>query len=371
MIHRGIAGRNYPGRAIRRPFAVVAESSRKNRIDTGALQSPGDGFLHPAGLNPPPSFVHDGPPQVVPLRSALGSPNFESVQMDIESSFRSLGLSHDKFGRDHNWHYHPEFELVWVRHGEGTRFIGDSIEPYGDDDVVLIGSNLPHCYHQACLSTADSPDSAAVVLQFRPEIFQASVFELAELRPIEALLRDAKFGLQVRGRSAERVRSLMRDLPEAAALPRLIGLLEILDTLACAGSDLRRLASADYDISDDLAERNRRRIETVHSYVRANMAYDINQAEAARLTGLTPSAFSRFFRKMTGQTFVRFVNSVRVTEACRRLAETNECITEIAFSCGYWSIANFNRQFSQLKRMNPTQFREHRSQLHVDRLFVG
>jgi len=367
---RGLAGHSRSQTAARPSLAVIGDGRRQHPIE-GGFANAGENVHRLTINNLPHPGAGDGYAVATSRKASFGSPNFESVRVEAGSSFRSFGLSNDMIGRDHDWHYHPELELVWIRRGQGTRFIGDSIEPYEDGDIVLIGANLPHCYHRTSPIACDSAESAAVVVQFRSEAFDSALAELAELRPVRVLLNDAKYGLHVGGKTAERLRVLMGNLPESAALPRLIGLLEILDALTCAGGDLRRLASADYDISDDLAERNRCRIETVHDYVRQNLAYGINQAEAARLTGLTPSAFSRFFRKMTGQTFVRFVNSVRIAEACRLLAETNECVTEIAFSCGYWSIANFNRQFAQFKCMNPTQFREHRSQINAPRSLAG
>ena len=42
------------------------------------------------------------------------------------------------------WHFHPEMELVYVRKSNGTRFIGDNIEPFEKGELFLIGENLPH-----------------------------------------------------------------------------------------------------------------------------------------------------------------------------------------------------------------------------------
>lgn len=294
-------------------------------------------------------------------------PNFETVETDTDSSFRSMRFSCVSFEQDHTWHYHPEYELTWIMRGQGTRFVGDSIERYRTDDLVLMGPNLPHCYHDEPQLPARRGGADLVVLQFRPQTFGSDFMGLPEARSIAALLRAAKSGFQVQGKTAERAREMMRQILDKSGIARLTSLLELLELLSHGGTDLRPLASADYHINNDINTTNRRRIEMIHRHVREHLDDEINQADVARLVGLTPSAFSRFFRRATGQTFVGFVNILRVNEACRKLAETDTCITEIAFSCGYWSIANFNRQFLHQKGMNPTQFRERRMWLVENR----
>src|SRR6185437_4164256 len=42
------------------------------------------------------------------------------------------------------WHYHPEFELVYVEADAGIRHVGRHISTYTQNDLVFIGGNLPH-----------------------------------------------------------------------------------------------------------------------------------------------------------------------------------------------------------------------------------
>jgi AraC-like DNA-binding protein len=290
-------------------------------------------------------------------------PKFENVQTDNESSFCSLWFSCARLADDHTWHYHPEFELTWIVRSAGTRFVGDSIERYEPNDLVLLGPNLPHCWHDETDLGAQEHGSEAVVLQFRPESFGGDFLGLPELAPINRLFRASKCGLHIQGETAARVQSSMKSIFRKTGLERLMGLLEILQVMAQAPNDLRALASADYHITNDITETNRQRIEFIHRYVRQNLGREVSQSEIAALVGLTPPAFSRFFRKATGQTFVGFVNILRINEVCRLLMESEEGITDIAMNCGYNNIANFNRQFLALKGMNPTQFREQRSRM--------
>jgi len=79
--------------------------------------------------------------------------------------------------------------------------------------------------------------------------------------------------------------------------------------------------------------------------------------------GMSESRFSRFFRRATGNTFVDFVNRVRINRACQLLMESDRYITQICYDVGFNNVANFNRRFREIKGMTPSEFRhqaEHR-----------
>ena len=43
-------------------------------------------------------------------------------------------------------HSHPEFELVYIKKGFGKRVIGNNINEFKEDELVLVGPNLPHAW---------------------------------------------------------------------------------------------------------------------------------------------------------------------------------------------------------------------------------
>jgi len=55
------------------------------------------------------------------------------------------------------------------------------------------------------------------------------------------------------------------------------------------------------------------------------------------------------FRRATGNTFVDFVNRVRINRACQLLMESDRYITHICYEVGFNNVANFNRRFLEIK----------------------
>ncbi|MCH5596731.1 cupin domain-containing protein [Niabella ginsengisoli] len=124
---------------------------------------------------------------------------YEIVRSDPGSSFRLL---HHKMVKssDFIWqyHYHPEFELVYVPRGSGTRHVGNHLSTYHQGDLVLIGSNLPHSGFG--LNSTDLHEE--VVLQITPEVFS---FDFPEMTAIEPLLELSKYGLAFSPRIQDQV----------------------------------------------------------------------------------------------------------------------------------------------------------------------
>lgn len=77
--------------------------------------------------------------------------------------------------------------------------------------------------------------------------------------------------------------------------------------------------------------------------------------DVAAAAGLSPAHFSHVFRHETGQTFTRFVQARRVTEAKRLLESTKQSVTNICFACGFSNLTHFNRIFRRFEHCSPSQ----------------
>jgi AraC-like DNA-binding protein/ligand-binding sensor protein len=98
-------------------------------------------------------------------------------------------------------------------------------------------------------------------------------------------------------------------------------------------------------------------VERVLRMVREDLEKDWTLAEAAKIANMNPAYFSDVFRRKTGTTFTQFLASLRVEKARTLLESTNLRVSEIAFSCGFRSISQFNRRFKELTGHSPNDLR--------------
>lgn len=280
-------------------------------------------------------------------------PLFEKVTVPAGASWALLDRRLDD-GIPFEWHYHPEFELTLTLNSRGQRYIGDSIEPYEDGDLVLLGPNLPHTWYSvACYDRGRSHH--AVVMWFT-EVWAASITEtLAEMRTIRPLLAEAGRGVAFSDEAAAAARPIIETIPRHAPADRLVRLMEVLALLAgdagrvpiaAPGSDRLKVASPDQP-------RIARVLDHIHEHYREPIAV----TTLAGVAALSPSGFHRLFRRHTRLTVTEYVAQLRIGQACALLVSGEQPIAHIADAVGYANLAHFNRQFRAAKGMTPRAFR--------------
>ncbi len=277
-------------------------------------------------------------------------PVFEKVPRRDWESFHCEVVEGPDYGT--RWHFHPELQLTLALKSSGHRVIGDNIAPLADGDLVLVGSNLPHVWHQDTGSKA--ADVHAIIVRFTEDFLGRDFMSMPEMEMVTRLFRRAARGLEVRGKTLEDVSTHMQRLAASTGLARVIELLSILDILARA-KDLIPLASAAYEPTLQAADQDR--MERVCDYIHTHLTEDIDRAGLAKLAHLSEGAFSRFFKSRTGKTVPEYINEVRIGRACRLIAEDDHNITDIALDCGYRNLANFNRRFREVTGVTPRDYR--------------
>ncbi|NOZ23508.1 MAG: AraC family transcriptional regulator [Planctomycetes bacterium] len=106
-----------------------------------------------------------------------------------------------------------------------------------------------------------------------------------------------------------------------------------------------------------IEEEQNRPVALVMQLIDIRFREDLTLGEVAEHVGLSPSYFSRLFRRTTGMTFVEFLTMRRIEEARNLLLTTSMKVIDIAYHVGYADQSYFNKKFRELVGLTPLEFR--------------
>lgn len=271
--------------------------------------------------------------------------------VDSNNSFtlkNTIGQSFDGL-----WHFHDEYELIYIWEGRGEKIIGDNVSNLNKGDLLFLGSDLPHLF--SC--DQDFPmkhRSGSLVVHLNNRFFTENFFACPELGPVSELFNKSKSGVQFYG-DTERIASRIKQMFELGKTECLLEILSVLNTLS-KNYDYELLASSGY--APGFGKKDYQRINKACKYVMENFQGEISLDDVVDIVGLTKAAFCRYFKKVTGKTFFTYVKEYRIGHACKLLMETNLNVTEVSYKCGFNTISNFNKQFKTIMGTNPSTYRE-------------
>jgi AraC-like DNA-binding protein len=277
-------------------------------------------------------------------------PHFKPIPCDDSNLFKAVIQESEK-EFDYPWHYHPEYELIYVKRSHGMRYVGNSIENFSDDDLVLLGSNLPHCW----VNSADQQLPAqAIVVYLKEEFLDKTWMQSREFEAIRALLGSSSKGIKFDRAVALRLKEKCTELCRLSSLEKLMMLLNILQELA---NTKEYSFLCEQGFSYELNPSYNDRINTVYKFIENNYHKKISLADIAAEVHMSEEYFSRFFRKIMKKSFFEFLNEYKINRACKMLIETDKQISEICYASGFESIPFFYRQFKKFKNCQPSHYR--------------
>jgi len=285
-------------------------------------------------------------------RSAnIAQPDLELVAVPRDESFKVW--SHGYPYRTVRWHFHPEYEIHLITSTTGKFFVGDHIGSFEPGNLVMTGSNLPHNWVSS-VPQETRVDERCLVLQFDAEFATRAIAAFPELKRVEPLLDASRWGVLFTPKAGMAAEPIMREMLGAQGIRRITLFVALLDVLLQSTEQVK-LASAAY--RSDSASYAETHINHVLAYIGKNLSQELRETELAELAGQSVSAFSRYFRRHAGLTFVQYVNRLRINLACQLLMAAELSITDICYQVGFNNLSNFNRQFLLLKEMPPSRWR--------------
>lgn len=254
------------------------------------------------------------------------------------------------------WNYHPEYEIHLIRRGTGKFIVGDHIGTFEAGHVSLIGSGLPHDWVSDLLP-GEVINGRDVVIQFDPTWVEQSALIMPEIAEVKALLEEASRGLEFIGSSAASAAVEIEAIGVSSGARRLRHLFHLFSILVEAPPH-ERLYLADEWFRPQLDGQAAAVVDLVLEYVFNNYVGSVKMSEAAEMVGMSDPAFSKYFKRATGQNFSDLVRKLRLAHAKRLLERTEKPISEICYDVGFSNLSNFNRHFLNEANETPRQYRK-------------
>ncbi|MEN9572110.1 MAG: hypothetical protein RL172_3341 [Bacteroidota bacterium] len=278
----------------------------------------------------------------------------EAIQPDADSSFKILLTPrlNDLF----YWHFHPEYEIVYVEAGSGTRHIGDHIAAYKNSDLALIGPNIPHLNFDYGVKAVVE----TVVVQMKEHFLGADFFALPEIAAINQLFEKARSGLVFYGETKNLAGQKLKTLTSLSHFDQLLTLLQVFQLLA---NSTEYIQLQERPLAKASALKEQQRMQQVMHYVELHYHQQVDVNKVAAMVHLSTAAFCRYFKKNTRFTFTDFVNQYRINQAKKILMQQQQ-VTAACFECGFENLSHFNKTFKKITGENPTAFKKRQASFY-------
>lgn len=133
---------------------------------------------------------------------------------------------------------------------------------------------------------------------------------------------------------------------------------------AAAFSEIQGLKAPELEWGDFPVERELPKSSPIYpavAYVHNHRQEMVTMNDMARLCHLSPSYFSRLFRREMGENFINYVNRIKVQWAKERLRSSNDSVVQIAQELGYMDSSYFISVFKKFEGTTPLAYRQHKS----------
>lgn len=261
------------------------------------------------------------------------------------------------------FHWHREYEIIRIKEGIFHLFLEKEELTVCPGDVVFIPEGIIH---------GGIPESC---------VYECVVFDLKALLSATETLRcyirqitEGQIGVRYHytKEDAKVCRSVRRlfhalsrqeagfELSAVGALYTFLGLVFQFEYYSRKPAAVHTLAAAPVRHKEKTEA-----IRPVLSYIEASYGSHITLDKLAGLAGMSPKYFCRYFRSITHQSPVEYVNYYRVERACCLLSATDQSVTEIGYSCGFHDTAYFIRVFKRLKNVTPRQYRKQTADIGI------
>ena len=249
-------------------------------------------------------------------------------------------------------HRQDTWELTYIVYGKGTRILGDSETEFAEGDIVFIPPHIPHCWKYEQDHVDADGCVAYYILTFKTEFIDRCLSAFPEITERLERLKSVSTVLSFDNDASNVISDMLHKMAHEDAselLPYVFRMVLLLSNRAANATVIGRFAETD---------RTSERIKKVKDFTQSNYARTITIDMIAEHVGMNRSSFCTFFKKATGQTYITYLNKLRVDRACYLLRQGNFNVTEVCYMVGFNDVPYFNRCFKNNRGMSPKEYAE-------------
>lgn len=248
-------------------------------------------------------------------------------------------------------HIHDYYEIYYLASGKRRYFINHTLYDIDCGDIILVNKGDIH--------RTQVVESGHRYTRYLIHFSQELVNKVSPIIPADDLLKCFQTKkIHIAAPSMHNFNSLLRKLETESRYDdeynKQLALVHFMELMI----DINKSSfQKNMKFADDLTEYEDR-IQSVCRYICNYYNRPINLEEIAKIAYMSPTYFSKKFKKVTGFGFNEYLNSVRVKMAINMLLETRYSITEIAMYCGYQDSNYFGDVFKKITGMSPSAYRK-------------
>ncbi len=242
-------------------------------------------------------------------------------------------------------HWHGHLEIIFIQKGKMAAYINDRKYMLKENDMLVVGSRELH-------STRTWGETDYLLLQI-PTDYLSRV-----LNQVPLIQFQEYFPSITMNASQSRLYHCLLALAETYREKEDGYLLHFSSVVYEFLYLLYKNHS--HRISPQTKERenhNFERMELIISYVKTHYKEEISLNDVAKLINVSPEYFCRLFKKHTGQTFLAYVNAVRLIHFHQELLATDYSINELMERSGITNYKVFIRSFKETYGTTPGKLR--------------
>lgn len=271
---------------------------------------------------------------------------------DRKTDFAADRIKRKQYFNMKHSHFHPYYEIYYLCFGKRKFFVNDTLYTLSKGDILILNKNILHRTTYISDETHERFSLIFTDKYLTPLINEYSSDLIMSLFNIPHM----SIHLNRQGYLEDLLQKIVNEAgnTDEFSAHLLNGYFQELIIFL-----LRYQKAFTSDkITDSYISTSDKIIQDTAKYIRNSFDKTITLRDASEYANMSTTYFSKKFKRITGFGFKEYLCNVRLTEAAKRLLETNDSVTKIALDCGFNDSNYFGDVFKKEKGISPLQYRK-------------